>query len=549
MTQTAYTVLATKYRPKTFDDLVGQEVLVRTLTNAIANNRIANAFLMTGIRGVGKTTTARIIARALNCIGADGNGNATSTPCGVCDHCLSIAQDRHPDVIEMDAASRTGVDDVRSIIDNANYLPTSARYKIYIIDEVHMLSKNAFNALLKTLEEPPAHVKFIFATTEIRKIPITILSRCQRFDLRRIDHSTLVNHLANIAEKEQADISKEALAVIADASEGSVRDSLSLLDQAIAHSQGAVDEQAVRQMIGLADPSRLASLFEAIISGQITQALDVFHGLYHDGADPFMIISELLEYNHLITKVKITPNASETTALPEAIVQQAQSLAKSLGIAYLSRCWQMLLKGLNEVKLAPNSLIAAEMLLIRLAHLSDLPSPESLIKQVKENSTPSTSAVDRALAGVGASPTPTAHHNALVQPHMHEEPQPITLHNFEALVALFKEKGEILLHSWLMGDVKLVKFEQGKLEFNPSPSLPSDFAARISQHLNQWTGSRWTVVISSQEGQASLHEQVSSERAKQKERIMAHPDIQNVLQTFPNATIVSVENVNKEDKS
>lgn len=546
MTQENYTVLATKYRPKDFDDLIGQDVLVRTVTNSIENNRIANAFLLTGIRGVGKTTTARIVARALNCIGADGTGGATPKPCGVCVNCKSIAEDRHPDVIEMDAASRTGVDDVRSIIDNANYLPTSARYKIYIIDEVHMLSKNAFNALLKTLEEPPSHVKFIFATTEIRKIPITILSRCQRFDLRRVANDVLMAHLARIAAKEEAEVETEALAVIADASEGSVRDALSLLDQAIAHSDKKVTEQMVRNMMGLADNSKLVALFEQVVGGKIAEGLGTFRALYDEGADPFLVMQELLEFTYLVTKTRLVPESETRKLVPEAQYKKAKELSEKLGIAYLSRCWQMLLKGLSEVKAAPNGYFAAEMVLVRLAHMADLPSPAALIRDAQKESP--AAGVDAALAGIQASVAQTTSASRPVTSgslaHAAAESvaqgEAAIVNDFSALTLLFKQKGEILLYSWLVSDVKLVKFEVGRIEFSVSSSVPSDFAGRVSKNLTDWTGQHWVAVISQESGQPTLKEKMDQEKLKMEEAIAKDPSVEKVLQTFPGASIVEI---------
>ena len=385
-----YRVLARKYRPTNFDDLIGQEVLVRTLSNAIKSNRIAHAFLLTGIRGIGKTTTARIIARALNCIGADEKSGPTINPCGVCAHCRMIAEDRHVDVLEMDAASHTGVNDIRDLIDTVRYLPTTARYKIYIIDEVHMLSNNAFNALLKTLEEPPPHVKFIFATTESRKIPVTILSRCQRFDLKRIDSDMLATHLSNIAIKEQVQAEEEAIKLIAIAAEGSVRDSLSLLDQAIArgveeNGDLKVTTAAVRQMLGAADHSATFRLLDILLRGEVASAIEDVEKQYGAGSDPLMIVQDTLEMVHLITRVKVAPLALSDVSLSEHDRASAKKLADALSMPVLTRLWQMLLKGISEVKIAPSPLSALEMLLVRIAYSAQLPTPIEVIRSISEN--------------------------------------------------------------------------------------------------------------------------------------------------------------------
>ena len=375
-----YRVLARKYRPATFSGLIGQDVLVRTLTNAIKTGRLAHAFMLTGVRGVGKTTTARIIARALNCIGPDGNGGPTTEPCGQCPNCRAIAEDRHVDVMEMDAASRTGVDDIRELIDGVRYRPTSARYKIYIIDEVHMLSKNAFNALLKTLEEPPEHVKFIFATTEIRKVPVTVLSRCQRFDLRRVDVQLLEKHFAAIAEQEGASLNPTALYLIARAADGSVRDGLSLLDQAISRAEGEITDTQVRDMLGLADRSQSFDLLESAMAGDAKAALAMFEQMFNDGADPAAVIEDLLEVVHLLTRVKVEPTVLADPALPEIERRRGRELTERLSMPALSRAWQMLLKAIGEVRSAPSARHATDMALVRLAYTATLPTPEEALR-------------------------------------------------------------------------------------------------------------------------------------------------------------------------
>ena len=386
---TAYQVFARKYRPSAFVDLIGQDVMVQTLTNAICKGRLAQAYILTGVRGVGKTSTARIIARALNCSGADGDGGPTPTPCGVCENCTAIAEDRHVDVLEMDAASRTGVDDIREVIEGVRYRPTSARFKIYIIDEVHMLSRHAFNALLKTLEEPPEHVKFVFATTEIRKVPVTVLSRCQRFDLRRVDTEMLKKHFAFVADSEGAQISDGALHLISRASEGSVRDGLSLLDQAVSHANpegGEIGEEEVRAMLGLADRLRSFLLLEETMAGNVSQALEILDQLYREGSDPLAILEDLLDITHWLTRIKIVPSAAQAIEVPEIERVKGRDLESQLTMATLARCWQMLLKGVDEVRLAPSPIQAAEMLIVRLAHTADLPTPEEVIRRIDESS-------------------------------------------------------------------------------------------------------------------------------------------------------------------
>src|SRR4051794_25004092 len=395
---TAYRVLARKYRPQTFAEVIGQEAMVRTLSNAIASGRIAQAFILTGVRGVGKTTTARILARALNCIGAEGIGGPTISPCGACVHCRSIAEDRHVDVIEMDAASRTGVDDIRDLTEGVRYRPVSARHKVYIIDEVHMLSKNAFNALLKTLEEPPPDVKFVFATTEVHRVPVTVLSRCQRFSLRRVPIEQLVEHYRRIGEAEGISISPAALGLIARAADGSVRDGLSLLDQAIALCGQSIDEAAVRDMLGIADRGLVFDLFETVLQGDAAGALDRMDALYQGGADPLSVVQDLLDLTHFATRLKLAPEAGLGDPLEEGDRGRAKPLSEALSMPVLTRAWQMLLKGIEEVQQAPSPIQAAQMFLVRLAYVADLPAPADLVRQLAGGSgsaTPSSLAGER----------------------------------------------------------------------------------------------------------------------------------------------------------
>ena len=510
----AYRVLARKYRPQDFTGLIGQDALVRTLKNAFATGRIAHAFMLTGVRGVGKTTTARIIARALNCIGPDGKRRQpTIHPCGVCDPCVAIAESRHVDVQEMDAASRTGIDDIREIIEGVRYAPASARYKVYIIDEVHMLSKQAFNGLLKTLEEPPPHVKFIFATTEIRKVPVTVLSRCQRFDLRRIETDELVKHLEAIAKNENVNIEQAALASIARAAEGSVRDALSLLDQAIAHDEGgAITAESVREMLGLADRGRVLDLFEKVMGGRIAEALNDLSALYDRGADPLAVMQDLLEITHFLTRVKVAPGAEGFFDGGSGEAKRAAEMAAKLSVPSLTRAWQMLLKGLFEVRDATRPIAAAEMALIRLAYAADLPPTDKLVRDLLESdggdsrprasspSAPSSSA-PRSLSSGN---TLTA--RAAPSPQAMAEAGP-TLRTLEDIVALAGQRGAAVLKVHLENDVHLVRLEPGQIEFRPGPRAPRTLAGDLAQKLKDWTGTRWVVTLAREGGQPTLAEQ------------------------------------------
>jgi len=522
-----YRVLARKYRPTNFDDLIGQEVLVRTLSNAIANNRVAHAFLLTGIRGIGKTTTARIIARALNC-----EKGPTINPCGVCSQCVGIADDRNVDVLEMDAASHTGVGDIRDLIETVRYMPSAARYKIYIIDEVHMLSTSAFNALLKTLEEPPPHVKFIFATTELRKIPVTILSRCQRFDLKRISTEMLAAHLKNICGKEAVEAEGAALTLIATAAEGSVRDALSLLDQAIARSS-PITEADVRTMLGAADNTATFTLLEALLSGDVTSALAQLRAVYVGGADPLMITQDTLEIIHLITRIKINAEAANDITLSEHDRSKAREFADKLTMPVLARLWQMLLKGLSEIKAAPSGISALEMLMIRIAYAAEVPTPAELVKQE------SSGRVQDAGKRVEQAPAiiQQAAPIAVVQ-------APATLHkveSFEQLVALFEQKREALLHMVLKENAQLVSFENGKLVVNVSPAPARDFTVKVAENLKKWTGDDWQIILSDEAGAPSLQVQENAYKEKRKEEAAAQPIVASVLDQFPGAKIVGVK--------
>jgi DNA polymerase III subunit gamma/tau len=568
----AYRVLARKYRPTNFAELIGQEALVRTLSNAIATGRIAHSFILTGVRGTGKTTTARILARALNCVGPDGSGGPTIAPCGICEHCRSITDDRHVDVIEMDAASRTGVDNIRDLTDGIRYKPVSARFKVYIIDEVHMLSKAAFNALLKTLEEPPPDVKFIFATTEIQKVPVTVLSRCQRFSLRRIPVDQLTAHYAKIAEAEGIAAEPGAIALIARAADGSARDGLSLLDQAIALAGdkaggNAIAEQAVRDMLGIADRSLLFDLLEAVLAGQAPAALDKMAALYAGGADPVMVLQDLLELAHFLTRLKLVPSAGEGDPLVEGDRARGLPLAARLSLPALTRAWQMLLKGLGEVQIAPSPLQAAEMVLVRLAYVADLPTPGDLIKAASEGRalpamTPNapraapagngaTAMTPRSIGEAGSSGGPrmalAAHPAAEASPLASAEPLPAVAdsapaqpQSFAEVVALFEHHREAVLRSHLWSDCHLVHFEPGRIELRLDEAAPRDLPNRLGQLLGTWTGARWVVSVSREAGAPSLRQQ-SEQRARHlRSEAEDHPMVRAVLEIFPGARIEAV---------
>ena len=552
----AYRVLARKYRPSDFTGLIGQEALVRTLSNAFATGRIAHAFMLTGVRGVGKTTTARIIARALNCVGPDGKRTApTIHPCGVCEPCAAIAESRHIDVHEMDAASRTGIDDIREIIEGVRYAPASARYKVYIIDEVHMLSKQAFNGLLKTLEEPPPHVKFIFATTEIRKVPVTVLSRCQRFDLRRIETPELSAHLKAIAEKEDVKIEDGALALIARAAEGSVRDALSLLDQAIAHQEsGAITAESVRAMLGLADRGRILDLFEKLMGGKIADALKDLGELYDVGADPLVVIQDLLETTHFLTRVKVAPGAEGFFDGGSSEAKRAAEMAGKLSVPSLTRAWQMLLKGLFEVRDSVRPIQAAEMALIRLAYAADLPPTDKLVRDVMDGAVapvPRSPAVPSSTGGnarsVTSSSTPTG---ALAQrapeptASIHNAP---TLRTLEDIAALAVTKGAPVLKVHIENDMHLVSLEQGKIEFRPSERAPRTLSGDLAQRLKEWTGIRWVVSVAREGGAPTIAEAKKNAHAAKLDSVTQEPMVRAVLDRFPGAEVIAVRDLVQDE--
>ena len=572
-------MLARKYRPSSFTDLIGQDAMVRTLRNAFADDRIPQAWMLTGVRGVGKTTTARILARGLNyeCRTAAARPTVDLDRFGL--HCEAIIEGNHIDVMEIDAASNNGVENVRQITDSVRYAPTSARYKVYIVDEVHMLSAGAFNAFLKTLEEPPPHVKFIFATTEIRKVPVTVLSRCQRFDLRRVDGAILVAHLKRICDLEKVTAEDEALALIARAAEGSVRDAMSLLDQAIAHGAGSVMAEDVRAMLGLADRARLLDLFEALMAGNASEALAGLRALYAVGSDPALVIADLADVAHLATRLKILPEAGKDAALSEAERVRGRSFAERLSMPVLARAWQILSRGLLEVQAAGKPIAAAEMLLIRLAYAANLPTPDEALKALGSPHAPSspgagggnpaasagTSGAPSLATGGMGTPSPRAAANLRVASSSsssaggagaanalrREEPAPnapaassapaaAMLNRFEDLIALAREKRDLTLAYALERDVRLVGFERGRLEFEPSPGAKDDLAKTVARRLLEWTGERWLVAVSPAAGARSVGERRDLERKSALEEARSEPLVRAILERFPGAEIVTV---------
>lgn len=561
-----YLVLARKYRPQTFEDLIGQDAMVRTLKNAFHSGRIAQAYMLTGVRGVGKTTTARIIARALNYSKPGEELGPTIDMPDFGEHCQAIIESRHVDVVEMDAASHTGIDDIREIIESVRYKPAYARYKVFIIDEVHMLSKAAFNGLLKTLEEPPPHVKFIFATTEIRKVPVTVLSRCQRFDLRRVDTGLLTDHFAKIAKTEGQKAEKEALSLIARAAEGSVRDGLSILDQALAHSNGKIKAADVLAMLGLADRARIYDLLDAVFAGKPKEALVLLEALHADSADPIQIVSDLAEAVHTATRIKAAgPDAASALSAGER--DRAKAIAERLSLAALVRAWQMLLKGLDEVGRAPRSIIAVEMLLIRMSHAADLPSPEDLIRRLTGKSASQTKGehfknesradahVPDSSASLGASPArrhvvggdsaPRAEARLSQAPASSPAPQ---LENFADLVALAAEKRDVRLKIALEDTVELVHFKPGHVELHLLADAPKDLAGDLSRKLKHWTGERWMVSLTEERGEKPLGALRREREARILKEVKRHPAVKSVMRHFPKAEIVSVRELDAGDE-
>ena len=541
----AYTVLARKYRPRTFEDLIGQEAMVRTLTNAFSSHRIAHAFMLTGVRGVGKTTTARLLARALDYESATVHEPSIDLRVpGI--HCQAIIEGRHIDVLELDAASRTGVDAMRDLLESVRYAPVEARYKVYVIDEVHMLSTGAFNALLKTLEEPPPHAKFIFATTEIRKVPVTILSRCQRFDLRRVEPETLTPHLEKICGLEGVKIEADALALIARAAEGSVRDSLSLLDQALVQGEPGetVAAESVRDMLGLADRGATLGLFENIISGQMSEALLAFRTLYGYGADPTQIMGDLLEYCHATSVAKVL--GAEATRLPKAQAMRVTALGAQLSAGTLSRLWTLMLKAFEELRRAPDSAAAFEMALVRLCYTSDLPGPEVLLKRLQngEPLLPSSGPGGGAPQGTQMRGGGGAMLKAAPEPAVMPNPQ-----SFEEVLSLIEKKRDISLRVDVERYVRLVAFQPGAITFEPAPNAPIDLVRKLSLKLKEWTGQRWLIATEGGGGAETIYERDQREVAAAKARITSNPFVTGFLSTFPGAEITAIRTKSKPQET
>ncbi len=561
-----YTVLARKYRPLVFDDLIGQDALVRTVRNAFSTGRIAQAYMLTGVRGVGKTTTARILARALN-YQTEEIDSPTVDMAELGEHCTAIIESRHVDVLEMDAASHTGVDNIREIIESARYKPASARYKVYIIDEVHMLSKGAFNALLKTLEEPPDHVKFIFATTEVQKVPVTVLSRCQRFDLRRVDVDQLVRQFNKISTLENVQVEKEALHLIARAAEGSVRDGLSILDQTIALGAGVVTSEDIRSILGLSDQMRIFDLLAVVFSGDTAAALKQFDQLYADGAEPGQILTNLAEAVHLITRTKAADFKNDDQALSEAERKISVELSKRLSMSSLGRAWQMLLKGINEVEMAPNPIAAAEMVLIRMTHLTHLPSPEDVVRSLGLNKS---AEVDKRSNGNLSRPTEQRSETGNPVRSFDSEPQSGTVggaakvvlserpeemelqdkfipQSFDDIVAYVAEKRDLKLKLNLEEFVQLVRFKPGHVEVNLAAGSPDGLPNELGQKLSHWTGERWIVSVTTEPGSETIAARRRAEDAAELENVKQHPLVREVLQQFPEAEITDIVKTREEE--
>ncbi len=574
-----YRVLARKYRPQNFNDLIGQEPMVQTLSNAFKTGRIAQAYMLTGVRGVGKTTTARILARALN-YKKEGVDQPTIELEEVGEHCQAIIEGRHMDIIEMDAASNTGIDDMRDLIESAQYRPATARYKVYIIDEVHMLSKSAFNGLLKTLEEPPEHVKFIFATTEIRKVPVTVLSRCQRFDLRRIEAGTLTDHLAKICDKEQVKAETDALAMVARAADGSVRDALSMLDQAIAHGAGdgakGITSETMRDMLGLSDRARIVDLFEYIMQGDIASALGELKSQYDTGAEPELVLTDLADFIHLVTRLKYVPDTANDGSLTEIEKTRGKEFSDQLSVRVLGRAWQLLLKGLGEVSTSERPLAAAEMVLVRMTHASSLPTPDELLKDMKSGSEANNSPVaspTKPDTGPVASAPPPSSSTTVPQPTMSgdgqtstgtpaggnvlamKQPEPVAeieeasgeapkdfkiLSSFDELIFLVEDKRDLALKTMIKRHVRLVSFVDGRMEMNLVENAPRDFLGTLGKRLEGWTGKRWVLSISKEQGHPTLAEQEASENEARMDDAKADPAVEAIMSQFPGARIIDI---------
>lgn len=534
---TQYVALARKYRPQTFEDLLGQDALVQTLTNAIQNNRLHHAYILTGIRGVGKTTTARLIARAINCTGPDGKGGPTIHPCGECENCKAIAADRHIDVIELDAASKTGVDDMREILDGVRYKPTMARYKVYIIDEVHMLSKSAFNALLKTLEEPPAHVMFIFATTEIRKVPVTILSRCQRFDLQRISIKTLVKLFHKVLAAENIEAEDEALHMVARAADGSARDGLSMLDQAIVLGNGKIENATVKNMLGLADRQQTFAMYEKLLEGNVAEVLQILHQLYSDGATPMLIIQDLVDITHLLAKVKIIPDYINDSSVGENDREMCKKL-NAAPISILSKIWQMLIKGISELQYANVQIDALEMILMRIAYSANMPTPADLLKELKKKSRMNNFANKPQI--VLNSSTHIANTDTHIASELTEDSEGFELSTPEELVKLLNAKRQMLLLYAVKNDMSFKEFTAGKMRIALSEKADKDLIANLRKFLAKETGVSWVIDIDYEPLGETLAFKENKELERDKKNISEYPLVKAILSEFSGAKIETV---------
>jgi len=545
-TRQEYRVLARKYRPLTFGNLIGQETLVQTLKNSIVNNRIAHAYLLTGVRGVGKTTTARLIAMSLNC---EARSPESSEPCGKCKQCISIRGDHNIDVIEMDAASRTGVDDIREIIDNVKYKPVNCKYKIFIIDEVHMLSKSAFNALLKTLEEPPPHIKFIFATTEVKKIPITIISRCQRFDLHRIETDNLIMHFNNIADKEKIKIDKEAMALIVRAADGSVRDGLSLFDQAIANAKDKISTDTIISMLGLADRGNIFDLLDAIFSGDAKNSLKIYNKIYQAGADVLMIFDELLKVTHFLTKIKISPDIKDDIHIPEFERSKGTEMAENISMSSLGIVWQVLFKGYQELQSGFHLFQHGEMLIIRLIYLYEGPSPDDLVKKIDDKIEENEHKNESIVIKSSNNKTP-ATINKVIETENNSQvdtaaklSNSIPVKSFRQFVDLFYQKKEGMLHTYLYNNVKLVSFKEGEIYINSEAIADPHFSRTIAKFISKWTGRIWQVSTSSSNIGKTLYEEDLLTQQKEIEIMKNEPQIKRILNKYPGVKIHSITDI------
>lgn len=534
-----YVILARKYRPQNFEDLLGQDALVQTLTNAIKNNRLHHAYILTGIRGVGKTSTARIIAKALNCTGLDGKGGPTVHPCGVCENCKAITAGRHIDVMELDAASRTGVDDIREILDGVRYKPTNARYKIYIIDEVHMLSKNAFNALLKTLEEPPSHVKFIFATTEIRKVPVTILSRCQRFDLQRLKIDELMTMFHKIISAENLKADEEALQLLARAADGSARDGTSLLDQAISLGVGNVKVDVVKNMIGLADRTQNFELFENLVAGNVDKVITLLQVQYKNGANPVTILQDLINITHLVAKTRIIPGSIDDPAVSEEEKDFAKRMSVSVSIAILSKIWQMMIKGISELQIAPLQIDALEMILIRIAYAASLPTPYELLNDVKKNSN---LGQERPLP-VFARHSQDVNSSPAAKPESAHSDQENTANGFKVLktvddfIRLLEESRKLLILYAFKNDLSVEHFEDGFMKVTLSEKINPDYILNLHKILEEATGKSWKIEITKGSLGQTISQKENAKTEEEKRNIMEYPLVKAIMAEFKGAKI------------